>query len=537
VRDSLESLGLIEPPQRREIPGGGPQTVAEILDAPLVATPEHMALVGRSGRYRFAELEREVNRAAHTLEVLGIGEGDCVAACLPNDVDVVIAFLAAQRIGAIWVGINRPLAAPEKAYILRDAGSRLLLTDSATARSLDSHRAELPELASVEIVDPAPGVTGWREQVAAGADARPVVEIDAFAPAAIAYTSGTTGFPKGAVHSQHNMLLVAASQNRTGSLRPGVTVGMIMPLNILNLMIRGPLAAYYGGRTLACLDRHDPESIAKWVRQERIGSFDSVPTIVRDLLTHPRVQASDLESLVDLVVGGADCPPEIAALYSKHFGRAVTIGYGMTEAPTGVARTAGEEPPAPGYCGVAVPQVELSIVDENDRELPPGEVGEICVAPATEGEFAHVYTPMLGYWRRGEASREALRNGVYHTGDLGFLDQDGCLYVRGRRNELILRGGSNVYPAEVERVLLEHEAVDGAAVLGIPDERLGERVVAAVKCRPTAEVDEDSLRAHMQARLARYKIPDRIRFVDELPRNAMQKVLKHELMPLFTDPE
>jgi acyl-CoA synthetase (AMP-forming)/AMP-acid ligase II len=184
---------------------------------------------------------------------------------------------------------------------------------------------------------------------------------------------------------------------------------------------------------------------------------------------------------------------------------------------------------------VAVPQVELRIVDESDRALPSGEVGEICVAPATRGPYAHVYTPMLGYWRRAEATRNALRNGVYHTGDLGFLDADGCLYVRGRRSELILRGGSNVYPAEVERVLLEHADVAGAAVLGIPDRRLGERVVAAVQRRPAARVDENALREHLLARLARYKVPERIRFVVVLPRNAMQKVVKRELLTLFAD--
>ena len=255
---------------------------------------------------------------------------------------------------------------------------------------------------------------------------------------------------------------------------PDVSVGVLLPLTILNMCIRAPLATWYGGRTLVCIDRLDPESIAEWVRDERVGAMDTVPTIVRDLLTHPKVSRSDLASLVDVVIGGADCPPEIVALYRERFGSGVTIGYGMTEAPTGVARTHGEAPLGAGYCGLPIPQVELCAVDEDDRVLPPGEVGELCVVPATRGEYAGVYTPMLGYWKKPEATREALRNGRYHTGDLGMLDAEGHVYIRGRRNELILRGGSNVYPAEIERVLQLHPAVELSAVLGISDERLGE---------------------------------------------------------------
>ncbi len=177
----------------------------------------------------------------------------------------------------------------------------------------------------------------------------------------------------------------------------------------------------------------------------------------------------------------------------------------------------------------------MCAVDENDRVLPPGETGELCVVPATSGEYAGVYTPMLGYWGKPEQTREALRNGRYHTGDLGMLDAAGHVYIRGRRNELILRGGSNVYPAEIERVLQLHPAVELSAVLGVSDERLGERVVAAVQLAPGSAASEAELRAHVRKNLARYKVPDQIRFVAEIPRNSMQKLMKRELAPLFSN--
>jgi acyl-CoA synthetase (AMP-forming)/AMP-acid ligase II len=205
----------------------------------------------------------------------------------------------------------------------------------------------------------------------------------------------------------------------------------------------------------------------------------------------------------------------------------------MTEAPTAVTRAEGAPSPRPGLCGVALPQVEIRICDEAGRALPAGEEGEICVAPASEGEWAGVYTPMLGYWRRPEETGRALRGGVYHSGDVGVLEADGTLYIRGRRSELILRGGANVYPAEVERALQDDPRVAEAAVFGIPDERLGQRVVAAVTLEPDASASPEALRARCLDQLARYKVPERIAIVGEMPRNAMSKIVKRRLRPLL----
>jgi acyl-CoA synthetase (AMP-forming)/AMP-acid ligase II len=298
-------------------------------------------------------------------------------------------------------------------------------------------------------------------------------------------------------------------------------------------MVLGPICIFYDGRCCVCMDRIDALGVAEWVRDERIGSFDGVPTIIHDLLTHPDVKQEDLACLTEPIMGGADSPPEVVRLFRERFGGEVIIGYGMTEAPTAVSWSDGEVPPGPGLCGKPVPQVEIEIRDEAGNVLPPGEVGEICVRPARHGEFAGVYTPMLGYWNNPKATAEALAAGVFHTGDLGFFADDGNLYIRGRRNELILRGGANIYPAEVERILQQHPAVSAAAVLGLPDERLGQRVVAVVQLEPGHEECEEALRSHTQGQLARYKVPDVIRFADEMPRNAMNKIVKKKLLSLF----
>lgn len=524
--------GLVPPSRRPEIPNAC-QTVAEVLDAGLAAHPDREALVGRSGRYAYGELDVAVNRAAGAFAKLGLGPGDRVAMCLPNDVEIVIGFLAAMRLGVLWVGINRPLAPPEKAYILKDSGARLFVTTRETIDSLADHRAELPDLAETWSADPGDAEGDWAQALAGAGESRPSSEIDPFAPAAIAYTSGTTGFPKGAVHSQHNILLPGAVNKWRGSVESGERVGVVLPLNILNLQVLGPVTAYQVGTCCIAMDRIDPVGLAAWVRDAGVNSFAGVPAILHDLLTHPEVSADDLANLKRPLVGGAECPEEFRALYKQRFGRNVGIGYGMTEAPTAV--TYGEDESAlPGYCGTAAPQVRISIRDEQNAELSPGEVGEICVGPASDGEWAGVYTPMLGYWNKPEATAEALAGGVYHSGDLGTLGEDGVLYIRGRTKELILRGGANVYPAEVERVLQDDPRVAAVAVLGRPDERLGERVAAVVQLEAGATASAEDLIERCRANLARYKVPEILVFVDEFPRNAMNKIVKPKLLDLVS---
>ena len=528
----LDALGLLAPPSRPEIPGG-PRTVAEVLARPLREDGGREALVGRDGRFTYAELDAAANRAANALRALGVRPGDRVAASLPNHAAIVVAFLGAMRLGAVWVGINRPLAAPEKEYLLRDGEVSVFLGDAEMAAQVEALRRELPDLRHVLRA----GAGGdWSDRLARADDAPPRGPVDPFAPAAIAYTGGTTGFPKGAVHSQHNLLLPGAVARLTGSFGPDERQGVLLPLTILNLMVLVPLLAFQVGSTCVCMDRIDPEGIAAWVRDERIATFHAVPAVLHDLLTHPGVKPGDLTSLRRPEVGGADCPDAFRRLYRERFGRDVSIGYGMTEAPTAVTRAQPGAPALPGLCGTPLPQVAIEIRGDDDRRLPPGEVGEICVAPARSGPAAGLYTPMLGYWKKPEETRAALRGGVLHTGDLGFLDESGILFLRGRLKELILRGGANVYPAEIERVLHGDPRVAACAVLGRPDERLGERVVAFVQLAPGASATASELAERCRAELARYKVPEEFFFVDALPRTPMGKIRKPDLRARFGSP-
>ena len=505
--------------------------MASVLDPGLAAHPGHEALVGRHTRFTYAQLDAEVDRAAAVLHELGVRPGDRVAISTGNHPEIVVGFLACMRLGAIWLGINLALAPPEKTYLLRDAEVGVLIAEPTVVDELRALRSGLPTLDHVVICDPSCGERDeWRPRLdAADTGARPHPDVDPFAPAAIAYTSGTTGFPKGAVHSQHNLLLPGAVARERAHPTDDTRLGVLLPLTILNLIALGPLVAFQGGSTCVAIDRVDPVGLAAWIRDERVTTCSTVPAILHGLLTHPEVTEADLATLSVPGVGGADCPDAFKDLYRARYGAEVTVGYGLTEAPTAVTMTDPSTSPVPGSAGRALPHVRVRVLDEGGWEVAPGEVGELCVAPRLDGPWAGVYTPMLGYWNRPEATAEALRGGVLHTGDLGCIDEVGEVFVKDRRHDLIIRGGSNVYPAEVERVLHDDPRVAACAVVGTPDERLGERVVAFVEPAPGASVTGDELASHCRAQLAAYKVPEEWHLVDEMPRNAMGKILKPDL--------
>ena len=522
---------LVTPAARPRLPVGS-QTVPEALADALARVPDAEAVVGRHTRLTYRDLDDQVRRAAAGLAAAGVGPGDRVAGSMANHPELVVTFLATMHLGAIWVGINRALTVPEKQYLLEDAGVSAFVGDRVTAVEADGLRPRLPALRVVLDAEPGDPTSPWAEMLrAADPGAAPEIAIDPFGPAAIAYTSGTTGRPKGVVHSQHNLLLVGA----VAAVYRGTEdrLGVVLPLTILNLMILGPVSTVQVGCCLVCIDRVDPVGLATWIRDEQVSTMSAVPTMIHDLLTHPDVAPNDLVSLVHPGCGGGATPESFRRLYEERFGIRLTVGYGLTEAPTAVTAEDPELPKVPDASGRALPHVSVTIRADDGTVLATGEVGEVCVGPSDEGLFAGVYTPMLGYWNRPDATADALRDGILFTGDLGYLTVDGDLVITDRKGDLILRGGANVYPAEVERVLYEEPRVGACAVVGLPDERLGERVVAAVVLAGDEPITVEELHEHCARSLARYKIPERFLFVDDLPRNAMGKVVKRLVVPNF----
>jgi len=496
-----------------------PVTIADVFRRGVDLRPLGEALVTRSGRYGYAELDRTCDRAAAALRALGVRPGDVVAASLPNDTDVVVAFHGAMRLGAVWVGVNRNLAAPEKRYLLEDSGATLLLADVETAEQIRATRA------AVRVVTVAP--TGEWADAMEGAPAVPSQPVDPFAPAGIAYTSGTTGHPKGAVHSQYNLLLPGAVLVATRGYDERLRKGDCFPLTILNMQVLTTLLVAQAAGCSVIMDRIDAEGVGEWIRRERVTTWNGPPALLHTLVERDDITADGFTSLDEVWTGGGDCPEALRARFTAKFGLPVCTSYGLSEAPTVVTIDDRSGAHRDGASGRPLPHLAVRILGDDGAESAVGETGEVCVGAAPESGWE--YRPMLGYLGRPEADAAALGGGLLHTGDIGFLDADGYLHLRDRKSLLIIRGGANVYPAEVERVLGEAPGVAACAVFGIPDERLGERVVAAVEAKPGVVIDPAALAKHCREALARYKVPEEFRVVPSLPRNAMGKISRAEL--------
>jgi acyl-CoA synthetase (AMP-forming)/AMP-acid ligase II len=468
--------------------------IAGVLDAALRDRPDAEAVLSRSRSLTYAELDAHADRAAAGLWSLGVRPGDRVAASLPNDELVVLAFHGAMRIGAIWVGIGEALAPPEKQHLLDDCKPAIYLT------------AEDDSLADAMLV----------------ADSAPEVAIDPFAPAGVAYTSGTTGVPKGIVHSQHNLLVPGEVLVASRGWGPDLRKGDCLPLTILNLMVLTTLLTAQAQGCCVVMDRRDADGIAEWIERGKVTVWNGVPTQLHDLVTTKLVDPSRFASLAEVWSGGGDCPESLRDAFAERYGLSIRTTYGLTEAPTVVSIDPVGTERRPGASGQVLPHLDVTTGD--------GE-GEIVVAASAEGPWASRWRPYLGVWD-GEGVVPN-HESVLATGDVGTVDASGWLSVRDRLKLLIVRGGANVYPAEVERVLIAVPGVAGAAVFGVPDDRLGERVAALVEMSDSNSVSIASLREACSIALAAYKVPEFFGVVSSLPRNAMGKVVRGGLADLL----
>jgi acyl-CoA synthetase (AMP-forming)/AMP-acid ligase II len=303
----------------------------------------------------------------------------------------------------------------------------------------------------------------------------------------------------------------------------------------LNLQVTSTLLASQAGGTQIVMDRVDSNGIAGWIRRERINSWFGVPTMLLGLARDEQIVPEDLASLEDVWTGGADLPESVRDEFERKFNRQIHATYGLTEVPTVVSIEPRHTAHRTGSSGRVLPHLDVSILADGCL-AGPNEEGEITIAGRKDGEWADAYRPMLGYHNDRDRSAQVVGDGTLHTGDIGLFDDEGSLAVRGRRTALILRGGANVYPAEVERVILELPGVVGVAVVGIPDDRLGQRVAAAIEVAPDCRVDDVQLDAHCRASLARYKVPERW-LIRSLPRNAMGKVVVPQVESWFSGPQ
>ena len=474
-------------------------SLATLPEGRAAARPDAPAIADDAIELDNAAFADRVARAAALFERLGVGPGDVVAVALPNRLELIISLFAAWRLGAAATPVNPALTPTEMQYQVDDAGAKIVVGEGL---ELDAPTVEAGALAEEP---PRP------------------TEPAAVAPDALAlliYTSGTTGKPKGVMLDHANL---AAMCDMTSS-GLGITAAdhslLILPLFHVNGIVVGTLTPLLAGGRVTVAGRFSPKTFFGLVERIRPTYFSAVPAIYAMLTSRPEAATADTSSLRLVVCGAAPMPAELIARVESTLGVALVEGYGLSEGSCASTLNPYDGVRKPGTVGLPLPGQDVRVVDGAGEPVPQGERGEVTIRGANV---------MRGYLNRPEDTAKTIVDGWLHTGDVGIFDEDGYLRIVDRIKDMIIRGGENIYPKEIETALYGHEGVLEAAVVGRPDDVLGEVVVAYVAARPGAELTVEALDALCVERLAKYKRPVAIEVLDELPKNAVGKIDKPAL--------
>ncbi|MFO1218224.1 MAG: AMP-binding protein [Burkholderiaceae bacterium] len=521
-------------------------TVFGLLQRTAARWPDRTAAVfcEQGIRWTWGELLQQVERAAAGLVRLGVAKGDRVGIWSPNRAEWLVTQFATARIGAILVNINPAYRLSELEYALDKAGVSLLVTASAFKTSNyvgmlgnlgvgHAGRVKLPALRTVVQMgtQPVAGMLSWREACEAPAEGAALPRADALRchePINIQFTSGTTGAPKGATLTHHNIVNNAIAVARCMRFTEADRLCIPVPLYHCFGMVLSVLACVATGAAMVFPgEGFDPRATLAAVEAERCTALHGVPTMFIAELDHPEFRVFDLGSLRTGIMAGAPCPIEVMKRVQRDMHMTeVTIAYGMTETSPVSFQSATDDPldKRVTTVGRILPHLEVKVVDIDGRVVPVGDKGELC----TKG-----YSVMQGYWDDPARTAESVRDGWMHTGDLATIDEQGYCNIVGRVKDMVIRGGENVYPREVEEFLFRHPKVAAIQVFGVPDARYGEELCAWIITKPGAACTEEEIRAFCQNQIAHYKIPRHIRFVQELPVTVTgkpQKFLMREAM-------
>ncbi|MDL9978417.1 AMP-binding protein [Microbacterium candidum] len=511
-------------------------TIGEMLDAAVHRHPDREALVesATGRRWTFTQLREQVDRLALGLLALGVQKGDRVGIWSPNCAEWIFTQYATARIGAILVNVNPAYRTSEVEYVIRQSGMRLMV--SATTFRTTDYAGMLAEVGFEDVVFI--GTPQWGGLLEQGRTADPAALDDCAAGLTfdqainIQYTSGTTGFPKGATLSHHNILNNGYFVGVGAGYTPEDRVCVPVPLYHCFGMVMGVLGAHvHGACVVLPAPVFDAEKTLEAVHHERCTSLYGVPTMFIAELAHPRFAEFDLTSLRTGIMAGSPCPVEVMerVMELMHMPE-VAICYGMTETSPVSTMTARDDDVAARTqtIGRVMPFVEVKIVDEEGLVVPRGVPGEFC----TRG-----YSVMLGYWDDPEKTAEAIDAGRWmHTGDIATMDENGRLNIVGRTKDMILRGGENIYPREIEEFLYRHPDIGDVQVIGVPDDRYGEEVMAWIVMRPGAEpLTAEAVREYATGKLAHFKIPRYVHIVESFPMTVTGKVRKVEMREMAVE--
>jgi long-chain acyl-CoA synthetase len=493
-----------------------PVNLAANLTKSAASFPDRIATRLGDATMTYQQLDDQSSRVAGLLASRGVGPGDRVGVMLPNVPEFATVYYGVLRAGAIVVPMNPLLKAREVAYYLNDSGASLMFVWHEFAGHAEAGAAQAD--ATAIVVEPAT----FRDLLGAADAVQGVVPRDRADTAVVLYTSGTTGHPKGAELTHGNLRRnVEVSQSDLLNLTVDDVIFGGLPLFHAFGQTCALSAAIAAGATLSLLPRFDAAQTLELLASHKVTIFAGVPTMYSTLLAAPDRSAHDVSGLRICVSGGAALPVEVLRQFEDAFGCTVLEGYGLSETSP-VASFNRLDGRKPGSIGTPVTGVEMQVVDKDGAAVPRGEVGEIAIRG---------HNVMKGYWNKPEATAEVLSgDGWFRTGDMGKADEDGYYFIVDRKKDLIIRGGYNVYPREIEEVLYEHPDVAEAAVIGVPHAELGEEVAAAVALKPGATSTALDVQNFVKSQVAAYKYPRKLWLVDSLPKGPTGKILKRDIV-------
>ena len=492
-----------------------PRNIPELLQQRAAAAPDKIFLFSEADerQFTYAEFVAAVRRATGMLAARGIRKGDVVSLLLPNSVEYIIAYFACWELGALAGPVNGHLKAQEIEFVVSNSEAKLMLINSAFVGKVES--LDVPR---VVFDDESEATRGFEQQ-----KADQIGEDD---DAIIIYTSGTTGKPKGCLLTHGNVIANARQISQWLGFTESDRLLTIMPLFHMNAVSVTTMSALYAGGSTVVSQKFSASRFWNIISDYQITSFGSVATMLSMLLaTYPDGVPAGLKTdqLRFAMCGSAPVPAEVLRRFEKTFNCLVVEGYGLSESTCRSTFNPPDQRRRPGSCGLPIGN-EMRVVDDDDNDVPDGELGEIVL----RGENI-----LKGYFKNAAATATAFRNGWFRTGDIGYRDADGFYFIVDRKSDMIIRGGENIYPREIDEVLYQHPQIAAAAVIGVPDELYGEDVAAVVVLKPDAKVSEQELIEFCKARLADYKCPKTVRFVDDIPKGPTGKLLKRELAQMF----
>jgi long-chain acyl-CoA synthetase len=494
--------------------------IPELLKQRVTAAPDKPFLFSEADNRQFTyrEFESALNRTARLLAGKGVGKGDVVSLLLPNSVEYVIAYFACWQIGALAGPINSLLKAQEIEYVISNSEARALLVNSEYLPIIEAIRDRLPLIITFD--NEAQATSSVSETGA------PLPEISSEDEAIIIYTSGTTGKPKGCLLTHGNVIANARQISSWLGFSEADRLLTMMPLFHMNAVSVTTMSALYAGGSTVVSQKFSASRFWQIISDYQITSFGSVATMLSMLLTtYPDGVPVGLNTrqLRFAMCGSAPVPAEVLRRFEETFNCLVIEGYGLSESTCRSTFNPPDRRRRPGSCGIPIGN-EMRVVDEEDREVADGELGEIVL----RGENI-----LKGYYKNDVANASAFRNGWFHTGDIGYRDAEGFYYIVDRKSDMIIRGGENIYPREIDEVLYQHPDVAAAAVVGVPDELYGEEVAAVVVLKDGAKTSEQEVIDYCKARLADFKCPKTVRFLDDIPKGPTGKLLKRELAKML----